>query len=113
MRKIISALAILAASATAHAETAAEFIKAENVGKILDVGGNKSPSDAMLVSVFDDGGRQDGFAEYVCLATRKFPDSPRVVRVMDAAAATKGEWKVLGQATCPEPGGKETVIEFN
>ncbi|GGD20100.1 hypothetical protein [Aureimonas glaciei] len=113
MWKFIAAIALLVSAAPASAETAAEFIKADNPTVIKDVGGNTSPSDAMLVGVINDGSRRDGFAEYVCLATSDFPDRPRVVRVMDVAAGARGEWKVLGQATCAEPGSDETVVEFN
>jgi hypothetical protein len=113
MWKIITVAIVLAGSASAHAETAAEFIKADSPKIVKDVGGNTGPSDAMLVGVIDDGSRRDGFAQYVCTATVGFTDRPRVVRVMDVAAGKRGEWKVLGQATCPEPDADETVVEFN
>lgn len=104
--------ALCATAAPAYAETAAEFIARDNASVVKDVGGNERSGEAMLVGVLDDGSRRDRFAEALCLSVAKMPDAPSIIRIMDVAAATRGEWKVLGRATCPKP-GDETVVEFN
>lgn len=90
--------------------TVAEVIKKEPLVKdaSLDEWGT------LLVGVIDDGTRRDGFAEYLCLAIADHPSkptAPKIVRVMDATASLRGEWRELGKAFCPE--GPPTVVKFN
>jgi len=99
-------------AAKAESEAAAAQ-KKENLAKALaaikaepevkDAAWNSESLPSLLAGVINDGTRQDGYAQYLCLVLYRHGIKGGVVRVMDAGAATyRNEWVELGKAWCPK-----------
>lgn len=66
----------------------------------------------LYVAVMDDGGRNDGFAEYLCMEAASQGVSPALIKVVDMAKVIRDKKFVeLGKAYCANP-GEETKVKF-
>lgn len=103
MRMLIAAIFFASIGASAFAEDwrerAIPIVKAEP--KVVDA--MFSQRRSLWVSVKDDGGRRDGYADYICLTLSDagMPAGDSVlITIWDAAAMARDELKELGKARC-------------
>lgn len=85
-----------------------------NEPKIKDASWLDEDSNSLTAGVLAGKGSQDGYAQYLCSKMSEHQLYGGIVRVMDVAAATRGEWKELGKANCPSENDavNVTLVEF-
>lgn len=71
-------------------------------------------TNSLLVGVTNEGSRRDGYAESICMDMTNKRLYGGTVRIMDATAAIRDEWKELGRANCNSEENSQTItlIEF-
>ncbi|KAB2781200.1 hypothetical protein [Brucella anthropi] len=83
-------------------EKAVTAIIADN-SKIVEAMFPNDARNSFWVSLRDDGSRQDGFAEYLCLALHE-QGMPKgdfvVIRIWDAGAMARNEMEEIGRFDC-------------
>jgi len=58
---------------------------------------------SLYVGVFDDGSRQDGFADYICSVAGDHGVSPELVKVIDIVKLVRtGKFVGIGKSTCSQ-----------
>lgn len=96
---LVVAAGVFAGPTDAQLDAALAAVKKEK--KVKDATWNSRGFPSLIVGVWDDKTRRDGYAQYLCGVLKDHGVKGGKVRILDQAAALKDEWTELGTADCP------------